>query len=64
MKRTEPSAWLAPKKGQPLLAYVPSGSTDIRERFEAIKLAAAAEARLSASKSAASSTLAVVRRKT
>lgn len=64
MKRTEPSAYLAPNKGQPKLDYVPAAACDIRKRFEAIRLAADEERRLAASKSAASSTrLAVIGRK-
>lgn len=64
MKRTEPSAYLAPTKGQPKLAYVPAAATDLRAKFEAIRRAADEERRLAASKSAASSTrLAVIRRK-
>jgi hypothetical protein len=61
MKRTEPSAYLAPTKGQKQLAYVPAAATDLKAKFEAIRLAADAAARLSAGKSAAPSTLVVVR---
>ena len=37
MKRTEPSAYLAPKKGQPKLAYVPAAATDIASRFKRMR---------------------------
>lgn len=41
MKRTEPTAYLAPTKGQPKLAYVPAAATDIRERFKRMREEAA-----------------------
>jgi hypothetical protein len=64
MKRTEPTAYLAPTKGQQRLAYVPAAATDLRARFEAMRLVAIVEQELSAGKSAASSTrLAVIGRK-
>jgi hypothetical protein len=67
MKRTEPSAYLAPTKGQQKLSYVHSSSMEpgyLKAKFEAIRLAADAAARLSAGKSAAPSTrLAVIGRK-
>jgi hypothetical protein len=33
VKKTEPTAYLAGKKGQPKLAYVPAASTDLAARF-------------------------------
>lgn len=67
-RRVEPSAWLLPKKGQRRLEYVCSwmmGPKYLRDRFDQIWLAARPGIRLSATKSAASSTrLAVIGRKT
>jgi hypothetical protein len=37
MKRTEPSAYLAPTKDQPKLSYVPAAATDIAARFRRMR---------------------------